>query len=103
MESISRLSRISALLALWFIAPTDFLCRADATEDAVSAIRAKYNEIESARLTAREVNFESQDDPVSGTCTKYYLGQELVKVKLSYVMGDHGGSDEYFYYSNVSV
>lgn len=41
--------------------------------------------------------FESQNDPISGTCTKYYLGQELAKVKVSYVMGDHGGSDEYFF------
>ncbi|MBL9157586.1 MAG: hypothetical protein JNJ70_08950 [Verrucomicrobiales bacterium] len=72
---------------------------ADAVEDKVTAIRALYNEIEGAKLRTRVIEFEAQDEPLAGTCTLHYQGDKVVKVHLAYGAGDHGASDEYFYYS----
>lgn len=72
--------------------------RADPVEDQVKNIRARYNAIEGAKLTGTKVEFESQDEPVSGTCTTYAQGGAVVKVHLSWGAGDHGASDEYYYY-----
>ena len=72
---------------------------ADPTEDAVTDIRARYNLIEGAKLRSEQIDFEATDGPGSGTCTRYFQGNELVKIHLSYSLGDHGGSDEYYYYS----
>lgn len=61
-------------------------------------IRGHYAEIEKSELRSETVKFESETERASGTCTLGFQGDELVKVKLSYEMGDHGGTDEYFYY-----
>lgn len=74
--------------------------QADPVEDAVADIRARYNLIEGAKLRSSQVEFESNEEPVAGSCVRYYQGDQLVKVHLSYAMGDHGGGDEYFYYQN---
>lgn len=67
-------------------------------EAIVKDIRERYNRIEGAKLRPKEIEFTSDSDPVSGTFTRYYQGDALVKIKLSYGMGDHGGSEEYYYY-----
>lgn len=86
------------LLALLVAAiPLSLLADA-AVDEQVKTIRARYNEIEGAKLRRETVTFESRDEPLSGTCAFYYEGDALVKVHLAYVAGDHGGSDEYFYY-----
>lgn len=72
--------------------------KADPVEDKVKEIRARYGEIEGAKLRTRAIEFESQDEPLSGTCTLFFQGDEIVKVFLSYGAGDHGASDEYYYY-----
>ncbi len=88
----------------WVIASTLFALlfssalQADPVEDQVKSIRARYNAIEGAKLTGTKVEFESQDEPVSGTCTTYAQGGAVVKVHLSWGAGDHGASDEYYYY-----
>jgi hypothetical protein len=74
--------------------------RADEAEAKVKDIRERYNRIESAKFRAKEMEFTSNSDPISGTFTRYYLGDTLVKIKLSYGMGDHGGSEEYYYYDH---
>lgn len=76
---------------------------ADPVEAKVSAIRALYNEIEGAELRTKRIEFESQDEPLSGTCTLHYRGDELVKIHLAYGFGDHGASDEYHYYDRGSL
>lgn len=65
----------------------------------MTAIRALYNEIEGAKLRTKVIEFEAQDEPLAGTCTLHYQGDKVVKVHLAYGAGDHGASDEYFYYS----
>ena len=72
---------------------------ADPIEDAVTEIRTRYNQIEEKKLRSEQIDFEATDGPGSGTCTRYYQGSELVKIHLAYSLGDHGGSDEYYYYS----
>lgn len=72
--------------------------RAADAEVIVKDIRERYNRIESAKLRPQEIEFTSDSDPVSGTFTRYFQGDSLVKIKLSYGMGDHGGSEEYYYY-----
>lgn len=73
--------------------------RADWVEDSVTQIRERYNEIEAASLRADTLNFEATDGPEAGHLTRYYRGQELVKAVLSYSLGDHGGAEESYYYS----
>lgn len=72
--------------------------RGDTVEERVKQIRSRYNEIESAKLKSRKVEFEGESDPITASCTTYVDGGEVVKVHLSWG-GDHFASDEYFYYS----
>jgi len=72
---------------------------AQSVEERVTEIRARYNAIEGVKLRIKAIEFEAQDEPLSGTCTLHYQGEELVKVHLAYGAGDHGASDEYFYYT----
>jgi hypothetical protein len=67
-------------------------------EDRVKAIRSRYNEIESAKLKGRKVEFKGESEPITASCTAYVEEGEVVKVHLS-LGGDHFASDEYFYYS----
>jgi len=71
---------------------------ADPVEELVTAIRAEYNRIEGASLRSDRIEFESRIEPVAGTLTRYFDGDVLVKANLAYSAGDHGGSDETFYY-----
>ncbi|MEM6278999.1 MAG: hypothetical protein AAF733_05940 [Verrucomicrobiota bacterium] len=73
---------------------------ADPVEDAVSAIRAKYNQIEGAKLDEQVIEFAPEDDPSYGKVTKYYQNGQLVKANYVFGAGDHGGADETYYYEN---
>lgn len=73
---------------------------AQSVEEKVTEIRARYNAIEGAKLRTKSIEFEARDEPLSGTCTLHYQGDEIVKIHLFYGAGDHGASDEYFYYTN---
>ncbi len=73
---------------------------ADQVEAAVSEIRAKYNQIESAKLTTQVIEFEPDDDPSYGKLTKYFQNGQLVKANFVFGQGDHGGGDETYYYDN---
>ena len=74
------------------------VCSALPTEEIIKQIRADYNRIESASLKSESFKFAPSDDPMEGTLTRYYLNDELVKIRLSYIAGDHGGADETYYY-----
>jgi hypothetical protein len=87
---------------LFLVLPALFVCHemsAQSVEEKVAGIRARYNAIEGAKLRTKAIEFEAQDEPLSGTCTLHYQGEELVKIHLAYGAGDHGASDEYFYYT----
>lgn len=73
--------------------------RGDTVEERVKEIRSRYNEIESAKLKGRKVEFEGESEPITASCTTYTEGGEVVKVHLSWG-GDHFASDEYFYYAD---
>ena len=77
-----------------------FSANADAVENAVKDIRAKYNQIEGAKLPSNQVAWDPGDDPAWGTLTRYYSDGNLVKIHFNFGEGDHGGSDEYYYYWN---
>jgi len=94
------LTRRRATVLILFAAASLALtpARAGEAEAKVKEIRERYNRIESARLRAKEMEFTSDDGLSSGTFTRYYENDALVKIKLSYGLGDHGGSEEYYYY-----
>lgn len=102
MEHSSFLARRYFLSGLFLLSFGASL-HADPVEDRVNWIRARYGEIEGANLRSRSFEFESQDEPLSGTCTLYFQGDEVVKVLLSYGAGDHGASDEYYYYNGGTL
>jgi hypothetical protein len=84
---------------LFFLASNSPLpLRADAIEDRVSEIRARYNGIERAKLRRSTIRFESEMDPFSAAWTGHFEGDDLVKVHIASALGDHGAYDEYFYY-----
>ncbi|WAC21538.1 hypothetical protein OVA24_09095 [Luteolibacter sp. SL250] len=71
---------------------------ADETEDHIKTIRAQYAAIEAVGTKGEEIKFEAEGDPLSGTLTRFRKDGQMVKAVLSYTSGDHGGSDERFYY-----
>ncbi len=88
---------LTALLAL--ATSLSMTAYGDPVEDRVKEIRSRYNEIESAKLKGRKVEFEGESEPITASCTTYTEGGEVVKVHLSWG-GDHFASDEYFYYAD---
>jgi hypothetical protein len=99
MNSRYSKTHLCALFTVAIYILTGLPAQADWVEDAVTQIRARYNEIEAASLRAESLSFEATDGPESGKLTRYYQGQELVKAVMSYSMGDHGGAEESYYYS----
>jgi len=95
---VSPFSFARAIFVSFFLGFFAAAAQAGPVEDAVSQIRVRYHEIESAALRSEVLTFEATDGPESGTLTRYYRGPELVKAALSYSLGDHGGADESFYY-----
>lgn len=89
------LTPLLVLTALSLLVPQ---VRADPVEDAVSEIRKRYNRIESWSLSPKRISFESQDEQASGELVRYYHDGALAKANLSFGVGDHGASDETYYY-----
>jgi hypothetical protein len=99
MKHCSLKTRLCSYLAATTFLLTGLTAQADWVEDAVTQIRARYNEIEAASLRSGSLEFEATDGPESGKLVRYYQGQELVKAVLTYSLGDHGGAEESYYYS----
>lgn len=76
---------------------------ADETEDRIKEIRSQYTAIEAAATKGEEIKFEAENDPLSGTLTRFMKDGKLVKAVLSYAAGDHGGADERFYFQDGKV
>lgn len=91
----TRFLTLSALLTL-FVGSA----HADWVEEAVTDIRAKYNQIEGAKLETQVIEFQPDDDPAYGKITKYFQNGQLVKANYVFGEGDHGGGDETYYYYN---
>lgn len=67
-------------------------------------IRALYAKISTAEPTKTEtIEFEIPDDPMSGTITRRSYEGGLSAIKLSYTAGDHGGSDQNFYFDSKGL
>ena len=68
-------------------------------EAALAEIRRLYTAIEEATpLTVRKLEFDVASDPLEGSITYRTYPDGLSSIALSYVSGDHGGSDQYFYF-----
>lgn len=76
---------------------------ADETEDRIKEIRGHYAAIESSKSKTEIIPFEAKDDPLSGSLTRFLKDGKLVKAALSYTAGDHGGSDERFYFHDSKL
>lgn len=99
MKNLSLLLAVSGCLFLPSAALAD-------NEEAkqVGEIRALYAKISQAEPEKTEtIEFEIPDDPMSGTITRRRFAEGLVAIKLSYTAGDHGGSDQNFYYDGKGL
>lgn len=90
-------------LAFALLLPVGALCAeatpsSDSIEDTIRAIRADYAAIQGQRLRTETIDFAAEDEPLVGTLTRSLDGDVVVKIHLSYGLGDHGASDEFFYY-----
>lgn len=92
-----------ALIGLLSSDMTTQTARAEDSEAAVKQIRERYQVIEAAKLRPQEITFASETDPLTGSLTRYFLGDELVKIKLVYVLGDHSEREAYFYYDSGAL
>jgi hypothetical protein len=65
----------------------------------LAEIRALHAKIAQAEPSKTEtIDFEIPDDPMSGKITRRTYEGGLSAIKLSYTAGDHGGSDQNFYF-----
>lgn len=88
---------VPAFILLVAAAP---MAMADDTETHIQEIRTRYDAIQSAKLEKKDIAFESDVDPCSGTYTRYTQDGKLIKIHLSYTYGDHSGLEETYYYQD---
>ena len=62
------ISRHCLLLALLALSARHEVA-AQSVEEKVTEIRTRYNAIEGAKLRTKAIEFEAQDEPLSGTCS----------------------------------
>lgn len=97
MKSITTLLIPSAALLL--VAGSAGAAADEDPSATIKEIRKLYAAIDGAKpLSTKVLKFDLEGDPMEGTLTKYTYEGGLTALKLSYVAGDHGGSDEHFYY-----
>jgi hypothetical protein len=74
---------------------------ADKTEEEVARIRKYYAEVEALQgLRQEDIEFQCPGDPMQGVLTRRSRRDtdEIVRLDLGYLAGDHGGADEMYYY-----
>jgi len=75
------------------------LAHADEAAD-LAAIRTLYAKVDQAKPTKTEtIKFQMESGPIDGTLTRRSYEGGLSAVQLSYSAGDHGGTDENYYFS----
>lgn len=73
----------------------------DPTEAEVARIRKHYAEVEALQdLRQEDIEFQCPGDPMQGVLTRRSRRdtEEIVRLDLGYLAGDHGGADEMYYY-----
>ncbi len=91
---------IIALVALALFPFTTCLKADDQADKLVKGIRSLYSSIEDGAKKSKAFSVQADDGPEEGKMTIYLQNGKLAKIHISYILGDHGGSDEYFYYNN---
>ncbi len=79
---------------------------ADGREAEIAKIRKYYAEVEALQELAQEdIKFQCPDDPMQGVLTRRTRRDtgEIVRLDLGYLAGDHGSSDEIYYYRGGEV
>jgi len=67
----------------------------------LAAIRALYAKIDQGKPVKIEtVSFADESDPLEGTLVRRSYEGGLSAIKLSYVAGDHGGTDQSYYFKD---
>lgn len=64
----------------------------------IEEIRKDYARIEAEAAKKEVFTFESETGPEEGKLTRYALDGKVVKIHITFLAGDHGGSDESYYY-----
>src|SRR5687767_947708 len=65
----------------------------------LAAIRARYAKVSEGKPTKTEsIKFKAEEMIMEGTITRRSYEGGLSAIKLSYSAGDHGGSDQSYYY-----
>jgi len=71
---------------------------------AIGEIRKQYSAIVNGKPNSVEqLEFSCEGEPTGGTMTVRRYPGELMAVKLSYVTGDHGGSEQNFYFKDGAL
>lgn len=74
---------------------------ADGPGEKVAEIRKWYAAIDKGKPSAeRKVEFKAEDEPLFGSLVARDYADGLQAVTVSYVAGDHGGSDEHYYFKD---
>ncbi|WP_367871183.1 hypothetical protein [Luteolibacter sp. Populi] len=77
--------------------------RADEAAD-LAAIRALYSKISEGKPTKTEtIKFEVEESVMEGSITRRSYDGGLSAIKLSYSAGDHGGSEQSYYYDGKGL
>ena len=70
----------------------------------LAAIRALYAKVSEGRPTKTEtIKFEVEESVMEGSITRRAYEGGLSAIKLSYSAGDHGGSEQSYYYDGKSL
>lgn len=70
----------------------------------LAAIRALYAKIDAAESAKTEtITFALKDDPLEGTITRRSYEGGFSAIQVSYTAGDHGGSDQSFYFKGEDL
>jgi len=91
---------IIALVAFALFPFTTCLKADDQADKMVKGIRSLYSSIEDGAKKSKTFSVQADEGPEEGKMTIYLQNGRLAKIHISYILGDHGGSDEYFYYNN---
>jgi len=70
----------------------------------LAEIRALYAKIDQEMpVKTEKIDFELKDDPMAGSITRRSFAGGLSAIKLSYSAGDHGGSDQNYYFNEKGL
>lgn len=81
--------------------PLLLITAAHAQEERVAEIRKWYQSVQDGKAAnERKIAFEADGEPFSGDLVTREFKGGLKSVTVSYVAGDHGGSEEHYYFKD---